>query len=383
MSLRATLLLLILPAACARGGPPLPTPDRAAAPVWDTASASTIAPGVSLLAMRARAVPWEARILEIDLASCRPELRARKAGPTLADRARTSTLGSTDLAAINADFFLIPAGTPVGPHVEDGQILAGPGRRPAFVVTRAGWAAGLAALAGSVAHRNDTVSIGQVNRPPEGGPQHPAGTGVVLFTSWFGDSVVAAPALTVRVLDAGDGRAGSAGRGVVAAVADTGTTVESGWVAFRAGTGGEQWMARRAPGDTITWHVQLHAPDGGEVLEAVGGFPIIVEEGRDVVASQEGISESFGPRRHPRTAVGWNERTLFLVVVDGRQSGWSEGMALTELAALFLALGAEEAINLDGGGSTAMAVQGSVVNRPSDSAGERAVGNALALARCR
>jgi exopolysaccharide biosynthesis protein len=57
-------------------------------------------------------------------------------------------------------------------------------------------------------------------------------------------------------------------------------------------------------------------------------------------------------------------------------------MTLDELAALMLRLGAREALNLDGGGSSALVVRGMVRNRPSDATGERAVGNALALERC-
>jgi exopolysaccharide biosynthesis protein len=57
-------------------------------------------------------------------------------------------------------------------------------------------------------------------------------------------------------------------------------------------------------------------------------------------------------------------------------------MTLAELADLFLRLGAREAINLDGGGSSAMVIRGQVINRPSDASGERAVGNALLLDRC-
>jgi len=57
------------------------------------------------------------------------------------------------------------------------------------------------------------------------------------------------------------------------------------------------------------------------------------------------------------------------------------GMSLPELASLFEALGVEEALNLDGGGSTALVVGARPVNRPSDATGERPVVNALALVR--
>jgi exopolysaccharide biosynthesis protein len=68
---------------------------------------------------------------------------------------------------------------------------------------------------------------------------------------------------------------------------------------------------------------------------------------------------------------------ILLVAVDGRQPAKSVGMTIAELTALLLELGAVEAINMDGGGSTAMVVRGRVVNSPSDPAGERPVGDAL------
>ena len=96
--------------------------------------------------------------------------------------------------------------------------------------------------------------------------------------------------------------------------------------------------------------------------------------------------------RHPRTAAGVarDGRRLILAVVDGRQSPYSDGMSLNELATLMLALGARDAVNLDGGGSSTLlyadrASAGAlrIANRPSDKEGERAVGDALALVnRC-
>jgi hypothetical protein len=148
------------------------------------------------------------------------------------------------------------------------------------------------------------------------------------------------------------------------------------------------WARRRAAGDTVTWRTRVTVPalnGAGELdpVEAVGGFPALLRGGRDVLGEQE-VNEAFGQRRHPRTAVGWtaDQSRLFLVVVDGRQEGYSDGMSLPELTWVFRRLGAAHALNLDGGGSTALAVGTTVVNRPSDASGGRAVGNALALVRC-
>ncbi len=120
---------------------------------------------------------------------------------------------------------------------------------------------------------------------------------------------------------------------------------------------------------------------GSPGMQVVGGYPELLAEGR--VASDLGVRDrpAFALNRHPRTAVGFDVDTgrLWMVVVDGRQEPRSAGMSLIELANLLLWLGAEEALNLDGGGSSTMIVEGAVANSPSDAEGERPVGNSLWL----
>lgn len=121
-------------------------------------------------------------------------------------------------------------------------------------------------------------------------------------------------------------------------------------------------------------------------LEAVGGQPVIVRDGEVTAAATD--TNAFATTRHPRTAVGVTRSGhLLLVVVDGRQAPYSVGMSLAELAQLMRALGAQDALNLDGGGSTTMVARDpasgeiQIVNHPSDKEGERAVGDALAVVR--
>lgn len=123
------------------------------------------------------------------------------------------------------------------------------------------------------------------------------------------------------------------------------------------------------------------AVEGDGVTEAVGGFPDLIDRGEIVGDLEVGRRPAFAAVRHPRTGVGLDSRSgqFWIVVVDGRQMPHSAGMSLPEFAALFDALGADEALNLDGGGSSAMVVGRGLVNRPSDATGERAVVNALAL----
>lgn len=127
--------------------------------------------------------------------------------------------------------------------------------------------------------------------------------------------------------------------------------------------------------------------------EAVGGRPALLRDSVALGAVDTEGQASFNVGRNPRTAAGLarNGRRLILVVVDGRQMPYSDGMSLRELANLMLALGARDAINLDGGGSSTLVYADPtsggalrIANRPSDKEGERAVGDALAVVRrCR
>jgi len=110
----------------------------------------------------------------------------------------------------------------------------------------------------------------------------------------------------------------------------------------------------------------------------VGGVPQLIKNGKiDITWEQEKSSKAFVETRHPRTAVAKLKDGKFLMVtVDGRSEA-SAGIDLYDLAAYLLELGALDAMNLDGGGSTTMFLDGRVVNKPSDKEGERRVGDAI------
>jgi exopolysaccharide biosynthesis protein len=121
-------------------------------------------------------------------------------------------------------------------------------------------------------------------------------------------------------------------------------------------------------------------------LQAVGGRPVLARDSAIAVEADTSGNAGFrGP--NPRTAAGIarDGRRLILAVIDGRTQS-DAGMTLRQTAELMLALGARDAINLDGGGSTTMVVADSsgelrIVNHPSDKEGERAVGDGLAVVR--
>ena len=117
----------------------------------------------------------------------------------------------------------------------------------------------------------------------------------------------------------------------------------------------------------------------------VGGWPRILRDGESVAgdaATLEGTLSRNAEMVHPRTAIGFSRdsATLILLTVDGRSEN-SGGVTLVDLARLMRQLGAWQAMNFDGGGSTTMVIDGAVVNAPSDKTGEREVGNALLVVR--
>jgi len=106
-------------------------------------------------------------------------------------------------------------------------------------------------------------------------------------------------------------------------------------------------------------------PEKKHTKEAMNGFQLIAKDGDIIVSPDNAI--------HPRTAIGTNKNgtVMWLVVVDGRQKGYSEGMNLHELSSLMIKLGCWNATNMDGGGSSIMGIVGAngkirTMNSPSD-----------------
>jgi exopolysaccharide biosynthesis protein len=195
------------------------------------------------------------------------------------------------------------------------------------------------------------LAVAQVNRGA------PAGDEVALFTP-EGVTLERPPA------DATSARLRAAGPATVRADgwAETAYTVEEVGLAV-----GDQV--------TVAWSVATWPG----ILDTSGGNPTLVRNGRVLSGNVDGTTPFH--RRNPRTGVGATaDGRLLLVTVDGRQPGHSVGMSLREFAELFVGLGARSAINLDGGGSTTMVLDGTVVNRVSDPQERRVPTAVLVLA---
>jgi exopolysaccharide biosynthesis protein len=109
---------------------------------------------------------------------------------------------------------------------------------------------------------------------------------------------------------------------------------------------------------------------------AVGGGPVILQKGNIAISNEEELmfTGKAIDDKHPRTAMGYTkDNKLIILVVQGRFPGVAEGAALRQEAKILQDLGCWEALNLDGGGSSCMLVNGKETIKPSDAAGQRAV----------
>ncbi|MEU4641034.1 phosphodiester glycosidase family protein [Micromonospora sp. NPDC023814] len=334
--------------------------------------------------------PWVVNVLTIDPSQARGHLQATY-GPDLSQVEKTSDLvrASGALAGVNASFFTFTAsrlypGDPVGLGLFGGQLLSEPTRDAAevnFVVDANSNRAltGKLTWSGSVRNRQTEASLPLefINHPPV----VPAGCAtltdqtqctlpgdVAEFTPEFATATPSGAGVEV-VLD----RLGC----VVRTSTTRGTTLTAGQTSLQATGRDTVALLDVVEQGCVSTTSTLTDQDGEELpvrpgLFGVNGRYPLTADGQIVVPAGSG---SFFAR-NPRTIAGTTrDGKIVLATIDGRQTT-SVGTTMDETAAVAQALGMSDAVNLDGGGSTAMAVEGALVNQPSGST-ERAVGDAL------
>ena len=341
---------------------------------YDVTFSRPIGPGVSYSAIRQTEGPWEIRVVRMirdeDLIHMQMACgRGRVNGvePLSAMIARESKPDDYVIAAANADFFVMAgnrrAGTLCGMAVNDGELVMTARGRSGFVMTADGTPRiGTFDTRIKLQTPHGTLPHVGLNHDPS------ANIATVCTASWGwpapeGGIIARMRGMPLRV----NGKWAGTVTGRIAAGATH--QLQPDEILIRADGDAAYIVSRLATGDQIEIEVATAGLDG-PVEFAAGGGPELIR-----------ASESLQPHdakapRHPRTAIGYSEREVVLVTVDGRQQGWSVGMRLDELADLMARLGCTDAVNLDGGGSTTAWVRGKVTNRPSDGR-ERRIANAL------
>ena len=366
----------------------------------DTAKVRELASGLSYRHVTDTRGPWSMHIVQVNLRSASLELRAARAADQLRGRERPSgiarRLSTADApvrVAVNADFFDLKTGENENNQVVGGEWWKGlkvtespfdtydnihvqfamdSARRPTidrFMLDGKAWV------------RGAMTPIITVNANPSGAPE-----GTALYTARFGAST---PRDTARVTaEATLLAAGRRGDTLLfvrrGAVSNTsGSPIPPDGAVLAAYGARAKEVQAMAEGDTarVLLATVPRLAGGASPTLVIGGWPRILRDGVNVAgdaATLEGTISRNAEVRHPRTAIGYSRdgRTLWLLVVDGRTTA-SVGMTLVELADVMKKLGAWQAMNFDGGGSTTMVIDGTVVNVPSDPTGEREVGNAL------
>ena len=282
---------------------------------------------------------------------------------------------SATVAGVNGDLFAWADGRPSGMLMRSGVLESAPHADRSSV-----------GIAGDGSLRVERIAYagiwrGTGQRRPLRLNQPPAANGVSIFTPSWGPATPAGAGVVEAVLAPFPPATPNTDHfGTVVQVGETsgGTRIPpNGAVIVARGTGAARLAAEGPLGTNVFIRFAL-TPDWAGVADALGGGPVLVRSGKPVFRANEAFSVDQTGHRHPRSAVGQlaNGRVI-LVAVDGRQRGYSVGMTSFELALLMVRLGAVSASGLDGGGSTTMAFEGALLNRPSDLAGERAVAESL------
>jgi exopolysaccharide biosynthesis protein len=334
--------------------------------------------------------PWVVNVLIIDPRVAQGHLEATY-GPDLGQVERTTQLvqRAGALAGVNASFFTFTAnpqfpGDPVGVGIFGGSLLSEPspdGNEVALIVdaNTNRVLMGHMSWSGMVQNRltGATLALEFLNHPPvvpaacstlEDQTQCTRSGDVVRFTPEFGASTPSGFGVEV-VLD---------GHGCVVRTSTTrGTALATAQVSLQA-TGRESAALLDVAGQgCLNQQSRLFNENGDQVAMRPGLFGVngrfrLTADG--VIVVPDGSGSFFD--RNPRTIAGTTrDHLIILATIDGRRTT-SVGTTMDETAAVAAALGMRDAVNLDGGGSTAMSVRGALVNTPSGST-ERAVGDAL------
>jgi hypothetical protein len=278
---------------------------------------------------------------------------------------------------VNGDFFSWSGGWPSGLLMQGGVVehQTVPGRAAIGIDSSATLHADRVPWYGRW-HGPDGVwyPVSQLNEPPRK-------NSVALFTPVWGGEIPAVKG-TMILLEPFPPTAPR--RDLVGTIAAIGaaqaTTVPAdGAVLVARGTAARPFAALPV-GTQVTVRIPLPT-DWATVTDAVSAGPTLVRNGKPIFNAGEALTPVQLHGRDPRTAIGQRaDGTIVMVAVDGRQPGWSVGITNWDLAQTLARYGCVTGFALDSGGSTTIAFDGKVLNRPSDSYGERPVGEALVIA---
>jgi hypothetical protein len=362
----ALALAATTPATAGGDREPTPATREPSAPI---VKKRKVAPGLTFTRIIRRKIPLRTFVLRMDpsKAVTLDVALADDGLPSLGTVLEMAKQGGA-LAAVNGDFTQLSVGRPVHAYAQDGELLHAPAQAgPVFALSLDEQTAFLGSPTPIVSITDrDTGRTWRLDRWNQGDPA----PGEIAGFSTLGGSLEEPPefSCSVRLLPEGKISFDEDTTGVVRDyLVETSGCVEKSM----ARNGGIVLSAPPATDEAIELlslapgtRMRLRWSFGWTgVYDAIGGTPILVQDGKVAV----GPCSSQFCRKNPRTAIGVTANGgILMVVVDGRRPNWSVGLSLRKLAKLMRGLGAVQALNLDGGGSTTMVVENEVVNKPSD-----------------
>ncbi|MGE5679956.1 MAG: phosphodiester glycosidase family protein [Bacillota bacterium] len=351
----------------------------------DTLSSRFVGPGVLYTKIRAASVPWNIDVLRIDLKNPYLKLETVKAKDKFKAYETTSSMakrrsydGHYVVGAVNGDYYNTADGSMTNIQIGQGQILRTPTKhtligfddknRPMI---------GFVNFDGKLIKDGNAAKIHNVNanRGKDSLILYNYYWGATTFTDNSGSEALIRPLDGWAVNDTLECIVENVGAGVGNMAITSGRGVLSG-----NGTAAAFIANNLHVGDTVKI-LQGITPGLSRLMEMLGGRPKMVNKGINYVETAlKSETGSSTYTREPRTAAGISQDStyLYLITLDGRTPN-SVGATLDELAEVMIRLGVYTGLNLDGGGSTTMVVRHSIMNYPSSSGVERAVGNCLLI----
>lgn len=282
--------------------------------------------------------------------------------------------GTATTAGVNGDYFTVETGIPSGVLMREGQVVSPPSneRASAGLTTDGTLDVRRISFLGTWQGAGTRRTLKSFNKPPSGG--------ITLYTQAWGAATQPVPGGTAAILfpfPAAVPNADLVAPVVEVRSSDAPVPIPIGGAVLVAAPAAAAVLTAEAPVGQLVTSRLVFKPDWPGVVSAIGGGPQIVRDGAPVFRAGELFTTSQLSPRAPRTGLGQlADGRIILVAVDGRQPGYSLGLSNFELAQTLVRLGAVTGMALDGGGSTSMAFDGALLNRPSDSA-ERPISTAL------
>lgn len=282
---------------------------------------------------------------------------------TLASKKSVKTIAqnTNSIVAINGGYFKPQTGVPLGTLMIDEKIYTGPiYDRVALGIFKDKYEVGRIRLNAKITGNNQEIKIDNINQP------RMLSSYIIAYTRDWGKYAPASPQYGVQLQIVGNR--------ITAASANPLSIPENGYVLV----GPKSQLGKLFGAEYVDISININ-PRWENVKHIISGGPYLIKDNEIFIDMTAQRLQSIGGR-NPRTAIGYTkDNDLILLAADGRE-GSSVGLTLVELANFMKSLGCTNAINLDGGGSTVMYVNGQIVNRPNQ-VGGIALSNALVVSK--